>query len=278
MLSGLFNGFGRFLAAELGILLRTPVRLSVASIDQQVYEEMLQQVPPMARVAILQSAELGGRIAAVLPPREATILTDLMLGGRGEAPEPVRSMGETEQLILERLFALWPEHLRTAFRSVAELDIAWDRLEGSLEFVQLASAQETIVRVRLGLEGLDVPMPIDLLLLHTGLQPLLARLHSATWSGGGHQAIHRARDLMRRVILDAPLPVTVGIEGLPIGLADLVTLTEGDVIPLGHPVDRPFTMFIGSRPLGRVHLGAVGSRVAVQFVRDDIRRPQEGPA
>jgi len=278
VLSGLFNAFGRFLAPELGGLLRSSVRISVTGIDQQVYEEMLQKVPPLVCVALMQSAELGGWVAALLPSKAAAVLADLMLGGRGEITGPPRPMGETEQLVLERLFALWPGHLKSAWGPVAALDVTMDRVEASLEFLQLASAQETVVTVHLGLEGIGDTIPIDVLLLHTGLQPHLARARSMSWATSGRQVASRGRDVMRRVLMDASIPVTVRIEGMPLGLADLATLSVGDVIPLGHPCTRPLPITIGERELAVGQLGAVGNRLAVQIVASATPHAQEESA
>jgi len=278
VLSGLFNAFGRFLAPEIGGLLRSSVRISVTGVDQQVYEEMLQRVPPLVCVALLQSADLGGWVAALVPSKSAGILADLMLGGSGDVTGPPRPMGETEQLVLERLFALWPGHLKSAWSPVAALEVTMDRVEGSLEFLQLASAQETVVTVHLALEGAGDPIPIDVLLLHTGLQPHLARARSMTWTTTGRPAQSRGHDVMRRVLMDASLPVKVKIEGMPLGLADLATLTVGDVIPLGHPCTRPLPITIGDRELAVGQLGAVGNRLAVQVVASVTPHPQEESA
>jgi len=275
LLSGLFNAFCRHLAPELGGLLRTPVRLAVMGIDQSPYEDVMVKVPPMARIAVLQAADLGGWVVVVLPVKEAGILADLMLGGDGKMEGPLRPMGETEQLVLERLFALWPEHLRTAWSHVAKIDITLDRLEGGLEFVQLASPQETIVTAYVALEGLGDPIPFDVLMLHTGLQPYLARLHSATWSAGARQMPHRDRDLVERSVREAKLPVTVQIEGLPLGLSDLATISTGDVIPLGHPCSRPLVLSTGDREIALGQLGAVGNRLAIQIVGAPVSGAQE---
>jgi flagellar motor switch protein FliM len=279
MLAGMFNAFGRFVAPEIGGLLRTSVRLSVSGIDQQSYEEILQKMPPFVCAAVLHVAELGGWVVAVLPAASGAILADLMLGGRGEMVGPERPMGETEQLVLERVFALWPDHLRSAWHPVAELEVSLDRLEGSLEFVQLASAQETVVVVHLVLEGVGDPVTIDVLLLHTGLQPHLARLRSATWAASSRQQVvtHRGRELVRRALVEAALPLSVTIEGLPLGFAELATLSVGDVIPLGHPCSRPLPLSIEGRQLAVGQLGAVGTRMAVQIVAGESPHFQEEP-
>jgi len=278
MLAGMFNAFGRFVAPEIGGLLRTSVRLTVSGIDQSSYEEILQKMPPFVCAAVLHAAELGGWIVAVLPAQKGAVLADLMLGGSGEMVGPERPMGETEQLVLERVFALWPDHLRSAWHPVAELEVSLDRLEGSLEFVQLASAQETIVTVHLALEGLGDPVAIDVLLLHTGLQPHLARLRSAPWATGTRQqATQRGRELVRRALVEAALPLSVTIEGLPLGFAELATLSVGDVIPLGHPCTRPLPLSIEGRQLAVGQLGAVGTRMAVQVVAGEFPHFQEEP-
>jgi len=237
-------------------------------------------MPPFVCAAVLHVAELGGWVVAVLPAASGAVLADLMLGGRGEMVGPERPMGETEQLVLERVFALWPDHLRSAWHPVAELEVSLDRLEGSLEFVQLASAQETVVTVHLALEGVgDKPMAIDVLLLHTGLQPHLARLRSATWAASSRQQVvtHRGRELVRRALVEATLPLSVTIEGLPLGFAELATLSVGDVIPLGHPCSRPLPLSIEGRQLAVGQLGAVGTRMAVQIVAGESPHFQEEP-
>jgi flagellar motor switch protein FliM len=276
-LSRVFDSFGRFLAPEMSGFLRAPARMGVTGVDQQVYEDLIGLVPPTACMAVFHAGQLGGRVVALMSNEDATFVTDLMLGGRGEGLATGRPLGETDRLVLERLFALWPDALRTAWSPLAEVDVAFEAVEGSLEFVQLASAQETVVTVHMAIGGLSRPVAVDILLLHTGLQPLMARLHSAGWPAAGRARARRVRDAVQRTLLDTPLRLRVRIEGLPLGVLDLATLRPGDVVSLGRPIERPLTLWAGNRPLGWCRLGAVGSRVAVQTVADDTALPTGAP-
>jgi flagellar motor switch protein FliM len=182
VLEGLFNAFGRFLAQPLGVLLRASCRVRVARVDQHVYEELAAQLPAVGCVAVFRSPQLGGRLVVLMSFEDASFLTDLMLGGEGAQEPPGRVLGETDRLVLERFFALWPDHLRTAWRAVSDIEVSLGAVEGSLEFVQVASPQETVVMITVVVEGLLRPVEADVLLLHTGLQPVLSRLRPGAWA------------------------------------------------------------------------------------------------
>jgi flagellar motor switch protein FliM len=275
VIEGLFNAFGRFLGPHLGVLLRAPVQVRVESVEQHVWEELVTRLPLAGCVALYAVPQLGGRLVALVDAADAAFLTDILLGGDGggESDLGARLLGETDRLVLERLFALWPDHLRTAWRAAVELDARLAAIEGSLEFLQLASPQETVVVVRLGIDGAGRPVTVSVLLLHTGLQPVLARLRPGAGARAREEEAVAQRARVREAVLDAPVRVRVELDGLPVSLAEVAALRPGDVIALGVPVDRPLPLRVGRLVIGRVRPGAVGMRVAARVVAS----PEPGP-
>lgn len=278
VLEGLFNTFGRCLGPHLGVLLRAPVQVRVESVEQHVYEELGAQLPLAGCVALYAAPQLGGRLAALVDAADTAFLTDVLLGGDGGGESDLggRLLGETDRLVLERLFALWPDQLRTAWRAAVDLDARLSAIEGSMEFLQLAAPQETVVVVRLGIEGMARPVRVSVLLLHTGLQPVLARLRPGAGARAREEEAVAQRARVREAVLGAPVRVRLELDGLPVGLAEVASLRPGDVIALGVPVDRPLPLRVGRLTIARARPGAVGMRVAARVVADP--GAETGPA
>jgi flagellar motor switch protein FliM len=275
-LSAAFGTFGRLLSPSVGMLLRTPVRTTVEGSDQTLYEDFIRQVPPTACVALFHTPQLGGRVVVLMSLADAALVTDLMLGGRGEGTETGRPLGETDRLVLERFFAMWPDHLRTTWQPITNIEIVLEAVHGSTEFIQLASGKETVIVMHLAIAGLPRPVTADLLLLHVGLQPVLSRLGASAFSGGLPGSA-KAREIVRRAVLEVPLDARVRIDGLPIGIKELATVSPGDVISLGAPMARPLGLWVGDRELAACRLGAVGTRLAVQVVGTPGDEAGQGP-
>lgn len=265
-LSALFGAFGRFVAPPLGVLLRAPVQVTVSRVDQQSYEELAQSSPLASCVALFQVSQLGGRAAAIMGMEEAAVLVDVLLGGTGERLPAPRSLSETDKLVLERFFAVWPVHLRAAWRPVTDLQVTLEAIEGTTEFVHIAGPQDTMVLVHLEVTGLPRPVRIGLVLPHTGLQPLLARMSAASRAAAGRTATAELRERVRRAVLDAPVRLRAELDGPARPLVELSQLRPGDVICLGAPLGSPVHVLVGSRRIGLARVGAVGSVLAVQLV------------
>lgn len=264
VLEGLFNAFGRFLSQPLGVVLRASCRVRATRVDQRVYEDLAAQLPPVGCVAIFRSPQLGGRLVVLMSFEDASFLTDLMLGGEGAQEPPGRVLGETDRLVLERFFAMWPDHLRSAWRAVSDVDVSLAAVEGSLEVVPIASPQETVVVIAIALEGLARPVEASVLLLHTGLQPIMSRLRPGAWAAAPPAAAVR-REVIERAALEIPVVARLRLVGLPVDLAQLARVQPDNVIPLGLPLGRPLPLVIGGREVARCRLGAAGMKVAVQI-------------
>ncbi|MHB8733300.1 MAG: flagellar motor switch protein FliM [bacterium] len=276
-LSGAFSTFGRLLSPSMGLLMRTPVRTTVEGADQQLYEEFIRGVPPTACVGLFHATQLGGRMVVLMNLADAALITDLMLGGRGEVAESGRPLGETDRLVLERFFALWPDHLRTTWQPITRLDIVLETVHGSTEFIQLASGKETVIVLHLSIAGLPRPVTADVLLLHVGLQPLLSRLSASAFPSPGMPGTTKAREIVRRAVLEVPVEARVRIDGMPIGIRELATVSPGDVISLGAPIARPLGMWVGDQEIAACRLGAVGTRMAVQVIATQVDEAGQAP-
>ncbi|MGC9318396.1 MAG: flagellar motor switch protein FliM [Armatimonadota bacterium] len=73
---------------------------------------------------------------------------------------------------------------------------------------------------------------------------------------------HRLRSAGHRIVV----PVSLILQETKIRVGELVQLAEGDIIPLGKPVDEPMTVAIRGRPKFKAHAGVVGGRLAARLV------------
>src|SRR5579862_7048156 len=97
----LHDRFARNVATSLGAYLRAMTELSIVSVEQVTYSEILMSLPDPTAFYAIAMPPLDGVGALELNPSIAFTMVDRMLGGSGNSSAMQRALTEIEQNVID---------------------------------------------------------------------------------------------------------------------------------------------------------------------------------
>lgn len=264
-LTRLHENYARLLTTNLSGLLRTFVKIDVASVDQLPYDEFIRSVPQMTVLNVFEAQPLEGRLVMEINPPIAYAMLDRLMGGPGVGQGNVSNMTEIETMIMEKIFESALNTFQEAWSSVLEIDPVVDVLELNPQFLQIVSPNETVAVVSLNTKIGDTTGMINLCLPHVVLESIMPNLSSHYWlsSPQKHWDEGEAKQLKSR-IHKAQIPLVAELGTSSIRVDELIKLSVGDVIQLNESTDQPLKMKVGEKVKFFGQPGTKKKRVAVQ--------------
>lgn len=238
--------------------LDAPSRFEVAGTEGQSLEQFLAEMGQNHVVGLVQ-------FAPALPPMLWQIDGELigpivarMLGGDAERID--RPATALEAALLRRftqeMLDIWAttwDLLARRRPRVTEMLTATAQLQGKV-------GEGETVRIRLDAEIAATAGTMNICLPVGAAQRLLGEREPAEEQREVDG--QRLRSAGHRIVV----PVSVIMHETKIPLSEIVQLTEGDVIPLGKPVDEPMTVAIRGQPKFYAQTGILGGRLAARLV------------
>lgn len=260
-----FDTFARRLTTQLTTGLRQVCQISLVGIEQRSYEEHIASLETPTILAVLDIEPLPGSAILEFAVPTALASVDHMLGGAG-GEQPNRPLTEIETTILRGLLEQMLAVLRYATEPTIGLDPKLHSIEYSPQFVQAASATDTVVvglfEMRIGAESclatLCLPLSSILPRLRAGQEKRPSEADRLT-----HERHHKQ---LQAALVGAPVEVSVRFEPVLMTPSELANLAVGDVLPLGHRVTAPLTVTAGGTTFGYAMAGRQGNRLAALII------------
>lgn len=259
--------FARQLGTVLSTTLRAVSQVSVASVHQITYNDYVASSANPTLLAVLSLEPLSGTGLLQVPLPLAMSVLDRLLGGSDMGPYPARPLTDIEEGLIREVLERSLRELSSAFESLVHLQPEIVQLESNPQFAQVAAPSDMVVAVIFdtrigGQEG-----QLSLCIPFASLQPALERVtgHSL---GGDRRQDDRAAAAIAMGLAVQDIPIEVSVRFTPVGLTseEVVGLRAGDIVPLGHPVDRPLAVLAGSVVVLPAVAGRQGKRLACRIV------------
>ncbi len=266
--------FGYYLVSKL----QTIVSISVTSVDQLFYSEFILSVSNPSCLYVFDIEGTDGSGIFEISPQLALSVLERLLGGIQESQPKTRSITPIEQAVIRNIIEHALSDLKNAWRSIAELDFRYSRLEMEADFVQIAPSSEIVVVV-----SFDVNIGVQTYLMNLcfptfALEEVLARLNRQQITTASlHPNSKRQQEnmmLLNQQIARTYLPVRAELGKTTLVVSDIMNLKEGDVIKLNKRVNEEIELIIsGSRKFaGRPGIveGKKAVRVTRKLSEDDL--------
>ncbi len=260
------EGFTREIPRLWGPLLRAGSQVKIASLEQTIYEEYRNHLAPQSFISTMIMPPLEGEIAFQIDLDPSFIIVDRLLGGPGTGLKHTRELTMLELNILQRLIAALIPAWRESWLPIIHLEPAIGRTLSSTEFLQLTSANESVLVTTLQAHFLGAEIELSICIPYTVIAPVLSRLVTteSTAGYGGNDALEHER--LTRHMRQVSLPVAVQLGQAPIPISELSRLAIGDVIRLDVPLDGIATVHIGERAYFTARPGLSNGNMAVQII------------
>jgi flagellar motor switch protein FliM len=265
-LTRIHENFARLLTTYFSTQLRTFVQISVVQVEQLPYDEFIRSIPKMTILNIFEADPLEGRMVLEVHPNVAYAMLDRLLGGTGASPTKINALTEIENIILERIFSRALETLQEAWKTVADVFPSLEALETNPQFMQIASANDTIALISLSTKIGDTTGMINLCIPHVVIEPIMPRL-SVHHMFVTHKKIktEEETEALQSRVNKAKLPIIAELGHSQISIREFLGLTVGDVISLDKSVDEGLHVKVGEKLKFIGSPGVVKGKVALQI-------------
>jgi flagellar motor switch protein FliM len=255
------------LSPMLSSRLRTPCRLTVASLEMVSGSELVEQVEARAVATVIETGLLGAPIVWTFPSRTSAVVVDLLLGGTGRDDASGRALTDIEIQVIGRLVEQCLPPMSAAWRELVALRTRVAAVHSDPEAPPAIAAEEPTLRIEMGvaLGDLDLQAAVwvpngVLTAALRGLEPAASTgAAGASWTAGGTPAL----DV--EVIRSVPVDVAVAFSPVRMTPAAILALGVGDVIRL-QPTDQPLELSAGDIRIGWVRPAQHAGRTACQVL------------
>jgi flagellar motor switch protein FliM len=262
--------FARQFGTILSTTLRESVQVGLASVEEVTYTEYIDKLPNPSLLVVLTLEPLPGAGIMQLPVPTAVAAVDRMLGGRGASDLPDRPLSEIELGLVQSLVERLLRELAYSMESLTQLRPAVDRLEQNPQFAQVAAPSEqavlTTFEINLGEQSAQASLYIPAASL---ADPLEAAVSRRSYADQTQADTTLMVEQLTEHLLDVPVEVSVTFNQVLATSAEIVGLTVGDVLGLGHPLSEPLTVSAGGVPRYQAVAGRRGKRLACQIVEPE---------
>ncbi len=259
--------FGYYLVSKL----QTVVAITVTSVDQLFYSEFILSVSNPSCLYVFDIEGTDGSGILEISPQLALTVVERLLGGAAENQPKSRSITPIEQAVIRGIVEHALSDLRNAWRSIAELQFNYQRLEMEADFVQIAPSSEIVVVV-----SFDVNVGVHTFLMNLcfptfALEEVLAKLNrQQVTTSVVRQSPKRMREnmiVLNQQISTTYLPIIAELGKTSVTVGELMNLNVGDVIKLKKRINQEIELIIAGKRKLAARPGTVDGKRAVRVTR-----------
>ena len=240
--------FARNFSSSLSAYLRTITEVNLVSVEQLSYQEFLLSVPDPTCFNAISIRPLEGAFALEVNPQLVFPIIDKMLGGPGDALKALRTMTDIEQSIFDGVLKLALEDLREAWRGIIDLDFKIQARETSPQLIQIVAPNEVVLLVVFEVKMSSVVGMINLAIPSIILEPVANKFDQEMYTGYKKSGTFEEARLLMESMKRCDMTVAAEIRGTNLRLSEILSLQDGDLIPLTKRFDAVLDLTIDGIP------------------------------
>jgi len=227
--------YARLCSTTLTGMLRMPVSMTLASVDQLTFGEFSKSIPNPSLIGIVNMAPLRGSAILEMDPSVTFAVLDRLFGGRGATLPANRELSEVEISVMEGLVIRLLVNLRESWSTVLDLKPKLSNIETDILFSQIVPPNDMVILITLRVKLGEVEGMVNFCVPYITIESLIGRLN-AKWL---YSAIRKpgenlAKGTRIENLQHAGLPLELARSTEPIPLPALAGLERGSLIPLAE--------------------------------------------
>lgn len=265
-LLNIHENFCRALSTYLAGNLHAAVDSKVLSTEQVTYDEFTRSLPYPTILGIFRMNPLEGSALIEVSPSLAFTMVDRLLGGQGKETAKNRDLTEIERKIITSRLTKMVQLIGEAWAEIFEVGTELVDMETNSQFTQIVAPNEMVVVITMEVKIAESTGMINICLPYIVMKPILDKLNNLLlFSSQGKIITPEEKELIRRKIEWAKVPMKVFMGRTQITVQDLLHLERGDVIPLDQGIKEPLSVFVGEFMKFKGMPGLSGNKMAVQI-------------
>lgn len=260
------EAFCRSAQTQLSALLRAVVEIEVASADQMAYGEFINSMPTPSLINIVSMQPLEGNAVLNVDLPIVFSIIDRLVGGPGTHRPRLRELTEIEVALAGNVSDVLMRAFSEAWETVAPIAMRPVATEMNPQFAQVAPHSDMVVLLSFEIRVGKASGTLALCVPYIVLEPVIGRLSAQSYlSSFSGTPSPESRDDIADRLSEVSVPVAAELGGVELCVADLLALTNGDVIPLSAPAGGDLVVRVGRRHAFAAQAGTRGRRLAVQI-------------
>lgn len=265
-LLNIHENFCRSLATFLAGNLHTVVDAKVLSTEQVTYDEFTRSLPYPTILGIFNMLPLEGNALLEISPSLAFLMVDRLLGGQGTQTAKNRDLTEIERKIITSRLVRMVQLIGEAWAETFEVEPQLVDMETNSQFTQIVAPNEMVVVITMEVKIGDSKGMINICLPYIVMKPILDKLNNLLlFSSQGKTISPEEREMIRKKIEWANVPMKVFMGKTQITVQDLLYLERGDVIPLSQGIKEALSVYVGEFMKFKGMPGLSGNKMAIQI-------------
>lgn len=274
-LESIYQRFALSMQALLSSMLRIPLDVVVASVEQAMFSEFILSLGnPCASFVFESGDRMGGEGAMDLSTDFAFYLVDRLFGGPGDPHVMSRSLTPLEQAVVrnvvDRTLGLlrdaWNENLSLAPRVVG--------FESNPEMLQITSREDNVLVTQLEIRSATFNGFVTLCMPMSSLEGFLQEKTTTRGHRTSDAAAATSRRLVQASLQHAHVGLVARFPPLWLTARQLAELVPGRVLHTTQNVEAPIELLVNGRLRLMGSLGEVSSHLGIR-VSQKVTRPSD---
>jgi flagellar motor switch protein FliM len=260
----LHDTFVRNLVSSLSAYLRSYLTVNLVSVEQLSYAEFLEGLPSPTCMVSIGLKPYDGSAALELNPALAFPILEMLLGGTGKSSASMnREITEIEQKLLDGLIRIILNDLREAWKAVTNFEFTIESMETEPQLLRILAPNEAVVTVAVEIRFGETVGMMNIAMPSIVIKMMRQRFDQQ-WSVRKTHASEGEQQRVLALLRKVDLQLEARLDGCTLPVRDMLALTEGNLLTLGHSVQRPVDLLVNGRATYRGQIVANGPRCAFE--------------
>lgn len=177
----LHEEIARNMAPVLSSVLGEPVTISLSSVDQLTFQELIESAAEIESYAIFNMKPLRGNAIVQIDPRMAHAIVHRACGGASFPSIPARGLTETESIIVLDTFEEFVPALNDAWSRIVPLDCGVSSIESDKQQILIMPGPEMIILAVYSISVGDMNWYFTITVPYMTLESVVDKLTAVYW-------------------------------------------------------------------------------------------------
>jgi len=264
----IYERFIRQFRVSLSNSLRKISTISMISTDLLKFGEFVNTLPIPSCMCIMRFNELRGPALLVFESKLAYAIIDSYFGGTDRPFTKIEGKEFTpiELSFMKKVMDMAISDLEESWAPVHRIDAQYMRTEINPQFVGVVPPSDVIIATTLEVEFESASGTIMIVVPYSTIEPIKQKL-SSSFQTDNDMADSIWTNAMNEHILDADATIVVQLGEADITIGDLVTLEQGDIIPLNTEASGAVSLTVEGVQKMKCLMGVYKGNRAVQITK-----------
>ncbi len=268
----LHENFSRSLSSSLSAYLRAYVAVNLVSVEQLSFAEFTQCLPSPSCMISLKMKPYDGNSLLEINPSLVFPILEMLLGGAGKGMSKVsREVTEIEQSILESIFRIILNDLKTAWAVVTPIEFTVDTHETEPQMLQMLAPNEAVVAI-----SMEARIGDNAGMMNMGIPSITVKMlrqkFDQQWSmRRAHSSEHDQAKVLR-LVQNSRLELDARLRGPTMTFGTLMELEPGKVLMFDYPTEREIDLVMNGRVKFKTQIVAQGRKRAAKLCEAFVER------